>query len=242
MKEKLLNLPKQYSEIIESVVLYAQDIFQEDLVSMILGGSCGKGMPIVGWSDIDLYVILNSYQSEKVRSFFDKTEKEEIHIGLTFYTTLEVEKNLIDNKTKIMLYEKNTYHVNPTLYGDNPFQSITFKEVAENDKNNLPNVLHDFRRMYIKALDSNHCIDQKYIKKFLLLLKCYLSNIGVFNYGYQNVFDQFQDIYNEKRNNSTTTCYFDIMDAIVNIKNSKEKILDFSKKVLEFIIKEIEVF
>lgn len=242
MKEKLLNLPKQYSEIIESVVLYAQDIFQEDLVSMILGGSCGKGMPIIGWSDIDLYVILNSYQSEKVRSFFDKTEKEEIHIGLTFYTTLEVEKNLIDNKTKIMLYEKNTYHVNPTLYGDNPFQSITFKEVAENDKNNLPNVLHDFRRMYIKALDSNHCIDQKYIKKFLLLLKCYLSNIGVFNYGYQNVFDQFQDIYNEKRNNSTTTCYFDIMDAIVNIKNSKEKILDFSKKVLEFIIKEIEVF
>lgn len=242
MKEKLPNLPEQYSKIIENVVLYAQDIFQDDLVSMILGGSCGKGMPIVGWSDIDLYVILNSYRTEKVRSFFDKTEKEDIHIGLTFYTTMEVAKNLIDNKTKIMLYEKDTYHVNPTLYGDNPFKSITFEEVAENDKNNLPNVLHDFRRMYIKALDPNHTIDQKYIKKFLLLLKCYLSNIGIFNYGYQNVFDQFQTIYNEKRNGSTITYYFDIMDAIINIQNSKDKILDFSEKVLEFIIKEIEVF
>ena len=142
------DLPDEYAKTIKMVMYHSKKIFEKDLVSIILGGSCGKNNPIIGWSDIDLYIILKAYESRKVKIFSDIVETYNIHVGVTFYSLREIEYNIIDNKTKIMLYEKQKFNVNPTLYGYCPFKKINYSKVVLNDKNNLPNVMHELRRMY----------------------------------------------------------------------------------------------
>lgn len=46
---------------------------------------------------------------------------DEIHVGVTIYTMDEVVNNLIDGKTKVMIYEKEQLNVDPTLYGKKLF-------------------------------------------------------------------------------------------------------------------------
>lgn len=236
------DLPNEYAETIKKALNDSKTIFENDLISVILGGSCGKNNPVVGWSDIDLYIILKSYESHKVKLFSSIIEKYNIHIGVTFYSLTEIENDVIDNKTKIMLYEKQKFRVNPTLYGYCPFRKINYTKVVLNDKNNLPNVLHEFRRMYIKLLSSKNSVDKKYIKKLLLLIKCYFNIKGVFLYGYENVICEFLKIYNIKEINSTKTYFFDIMRTLNDTQSSKKEVIDFSSRVLDFIIKEMREF
>lgn len=160
------DLPNEYAETIKKALNDSKTIFENDLISVILGGSCGKNNPVVGWSDIDLYIILKSYESHKVKLFSSIIEKYNIHIGVTFYSLTEIENDVIDNKTKIMLYEKQKFRVNPTLYGYCPFRKINYTKVVLNDKNNLPNVLHEFRRMYIKLLSSKNSVIKNILKSF----------------------------------------------------------------------------
>ena len=51
------------------------------------------------------------------------------------------------------IYEKELFHFNPTLYGYCSFPKIAYDEIVQNDINNLPNVLHEVRRMYINILN-----------------------------------------------------------------------------------------
>lgn len=230
-------LPKEYYITIKNTSIEAQKVFNTNLVSIILGGSCGKGNPILGWSDIDLYVILKKYDANLVKEFTNIIAKKDIHIGITYYSYMEVIKKLFDGKTKVMLYEKQNYAVNPTIYGFCDFPKICYEKIRENDSNNLPNIIHEFRRLYIDVLNGESEITKKYIKKLLVLLKCYMNKKGEFLYGYQNVVNEFLKIYNQ---NLTKPYYFDIIGILTNEKNSKDQLLDFSARVLHFIIYEKE--
>ena len=225
-----------YGRVIDSVLKNGKNIFNDNLVCIVLGGSCGKNDNIIGWSDIDLYIILKEYDITMVREFSLIIDNYDIHVGTTYYTLFEIENKIIDNKTKVTLYEKNMLHFNPTLYGFCNFPKVDYNEIVQSDTNNLPNVMHEFRRMFTNALNKKIKVDKKYVKKLLVLLKCYLNTKYIFVFGYELVVSQFLLLYNEKNKNDSTNEYcFDIIKVISNLEKYSEDIMNFSKIILKFI-------
>ena len=103
---KIELLPKLYKETINNATREAISIFDDDLISITLGGSAGKNDVIPGWSDLDLYIVIKQYKTESIIEYSKTIENWSLHIGVTYYTLTEVLNNRIDNKTKIMIYEK----------------------------------------------------------------------------------------------------------------------------------------
>ena len=131
-----------------------------------------------------------------------------------------------------MLYEKNNYHVNPTLYGYDYFRNVSYQEVYQNDMLNYPVVLQAFKRMYIEVLNNERKIDKTYIKKMLVLLKCILSNYKIFAYGYNEVLQEFIKIlYNEPHQ-----IYFE--DIIKDLENNQNYLINISREIIEYTEKE----
>lgn len=234
--ETVLKYPKKYYETMNKVIDYAKEIFKDNLCNITLGGSGGKGKIIEDWSDLDFYIILQRYNHKEIATFMKATSNLEIHIGTTFYTLYEIENDLIDSKTKIMCYEKQNYPVNPTLYGEEVFKQIDYETIVENDINNLPNILHDFRRRYIDLISNeDKKVDKTYVKKMLVLIKCLLNYHRIFSYGYDNCLTYLRDFIDKEGYDLTPILQFDIMNSIKNIDTSKEEIVNFSTQLLNFI-------
>lgn len=91
---------KQYDRIRKGSI----EIFKDNLNMVVLGGSAGKAKFIDGWSDLDLYVFLKNCDKQSVSEFLDII-KSDIHVGVSFYSEKDLEKDRVDNRTKIMFYE-----------------------------------------------------------------------------------------------------------------------------------------
>lgn len=237
LKKLNKNYSVKYIELINRIVNSMISIFDDNLITIVLGGSGGKGNIIDGWSDIDLYVILKTYNVDEISDITKLISKEKIHVGITYYLYGEIINNIIDGKTKIMLYEKQMYKVNPTLYGtDSIFNKISYKEVKQNDKNSFPVVLHDLRRRYMNLYtDKNEKLDKTYIKKLLVLVKCILNYYDIFSYGYDKTFTKFKLLCDLKYGELTNIYDFNIMKVINNINNSKDDVLKFSFELFKVI-------
>lgn len=241
LKKLNKDYPIKYIELINRVVNSMISIFDDNLITIVLGGSGGKGNIIEGWSDIDLYVILKTYDVYAISDITKYISKEKIHIGITYYLYGEVVNNIIDGKTKIMLYEKQVYKVNPTLYGsDTIFNKISYREVKQNDKNSFPAVLHDIRRKYMNLYtNKDEKIEKTYIKKLLVLVKCILNYYDIFSYGYDKTFTKFKLLCDLKYGELTSINNFNIMKVINNINSSKEYVLKFSFELFKLIEKNL---
>lgn len=238
MYETYLNifLPYNYKIALFNALSFARSTFRDNLCSVTLGGSGGKGNIIEGWSDLDLYLVLRKYNQNEVSEFVKNISKLDIHIGTTFYTISEVNYGLIDFKTKVMCYEKQNYRVNPTVYGKDLFEKVSYDEIKQNDLINLPNILHDFRRRYINLKNNkNENVTKSYVKKMLVLIKCILNSYETFSYGYYNSVENLKTIVRVGGYDLTPIKQFDILNSIKNMENSKNDILKFSLFLLNFI-------
>ena len=225
--------PKKTS-VITDVKTLDKQIFKTNLLSVTIGGSAGKNKVIPDWSDLDIYFVLKNYDFKKIEYFDKLISKFNIHIGMTYYSLSEVKSMFVDAKTKVMIYEKNNFKVNPTLYGKDYFIKVDYTDVRNNDINVLPTVLHEIRRMHITALNNKNDINNKYLKKLVVLIKCYLSSKFIFTYGYKNVIDEFLKIVNNSKPISNRV-YFDIEEIIKNYEVKKEDVLEFGKITISFI-------
>ena len=228
------KLPLSYRDELKNVVNNAMAIFKDNLINMTLGGSGGKGNAINGWSDLDVYIVLNIYNTEQVSEFMKTVNKNSIHTGTTFYTLAEVENDIVDMKTKVMLYEKQAYDVNPTLYGIDIFKEVTYEEIKKNDRTNFPNVLHDVRRRYIELCYTRK-VEKAYIKKLLVLVKCMLNSYDIFTYGYDPTFRELFQVMYKQNIDLTPIKDFDIVSVINNLEDSTEVVINFSEFLLNYI-------
>ena len=235
MDDLFKMIPREYKESLLGITNKAKEIFKDNLINVTLGGSGGKGKIIDGWSDLDIYIIIHDYIQEEIVEFMKYNNKLNIHIGTTFYTLNEVKYNMIDSKTKVMCFEKQQFNVNPTLYGVNVFNEISYDEIVKNDINNLPNVLHDFRRRYIELISGNKKVDKTYIKKMLVLIKCILNYYRVFSYGYDTSLLALKTVMMNEGIDLTPIYDFDIINSINNIENAKKDIVKFSSFLLDFV-------
>ena len=220
--------PEEYKVSLVDALDRIRDVFGDNLLNVTLGGSGGKNKIIDGWSDLDIYVVLKKYDIEQIRRLQEMLDDSKIHIGLTFYNLYEIENDLVDFKTKIMVYEKNNYDVNPTLYGLDYFKDVDYLEVYNNDMANYPVVLQAFKRMYIEVLNKKRKIDKSYIKKMLVLLKCILSSHMIFAFGYDEVFKTFMCLLN----NSDVDV--SLKDIIIDLDNNEDYIINISREIIEY--------
>ena len=221
------SFPNEYKKVLMIAMKKINEELGEDLLSITLGGSGGKNKIIQGWSDLDIYVIVKKHNINKFKNIQKELECLPIHIGLTIYTIEEVENNFVDYKTKVMIYEKNNFNVNPTLYGNEYFQNVTLEDILKNDLLNYPQVLQMFRRMYVEVLNGNKKIDKTYVKKMLVLVKCILSCNNIFTYGYDEVYEKFMNISNNINIGS-------LQSAIMDLESNNDYILNLSSQIIEY--------
>lgn len=226
--------PKRYIDVINRVVNKMVYLFEDNLLSIILGGSCGNGDIIEGFSDVELYVVLNRFDVKNISKISKYILLEEETVLISYYLKDEVINNMIDSKTKVTLYEKDKYNVNPTLYGKNVFKTVTYKDIKKNDENVLPTVLHDVRRKYMYLYSNKDIkVDKSFIYNLTVLLKCILNHNDIFTYGYKETFDKFKLLYELKVNNDYRIIGFDILEVINDLDNSKDKVLEFCNTLFE---------
>lgn len=238
--DKLINqLPTKYLELLENAYDKAIDIFKDNLLNITIGGSAGKNNIHEGWSDIDLYFILKEYNVKDIAIYNDIfNNAEDIHLGTTFYSLKEIEKQMIDTRTKIMVYEKFKYQMNPTIYGEEYYIPVTYETIRQNDVAKLPSILHDFRREISDLKNGRSELKRKQIKKLLILLKCLLNYHNIFSFGYEEVLIKYSKL--------CTDFNFDgikgfkiikIIDDYDNLHKYKNEIIEFSEDIFEFIYK-----
>ncbi len=241
-----LRLPDNYQVKLDEVVDLAKRLFNKNLKSIILGGSGGKSEIIPLWSDLDIYIVLDKYDFNQVKQFMiidNKNKSCDIHIGVTIYTLNEVKNNLIDSKTKVMIYEKEQLGLDPTLYGKNYFLRQSYLDIQQNDKNNLPSIVHTCRRNCISLCNNEISLSKNHIKKFVVLLKCILNINGIFSYGYLNVFNDFCNLCEEKNMFDKSILNFNIREVLKSehkLSESTKQFLDINTFVFENIVKLIE--
>lgn len=234
------DFPSEYKEKLISICEQAYSIFDLNLQSITLGGSGGKNNIIVNWSDLDIYIVLYNYNQEMIKKFYLIDSISDIHIGTTFYTINEIQNDMIDGKTIIMIYEKYAYNVNPTLYGNNIFIEKSFNDVILNDRKNLSNILQQVRRICLDIKIGKTQLSKSNIKKLLVLLKCILSQSNIFAYGYINVFDLFNKLYIDNVNTDINLkSGFNIKQVIKDIDNLdkfSDQYVDYCMLVNDFVI------
>ncbi len=166
-------------------------------------------------------------------------EHDDIHVGVTIYTLDEVLHNLIDGKTRVMVYEKEKLNVDPTLYGKDYFLRQKYTDIQINDMNNLPSIVHSCRRTCV-ALDNNEIVLKKaHVKKFIVMLKCILNINGVFSYGYQMVMNDFYSLCEEKEIVHKNIFNFKIKEITArnyDLEKAKKEFIDINKFVFENLI------
>ena len=235
-----VELPEIYIKKLNEVVEQAIKIFKNNLKSIILGGSGGKAEIIPYWSDLDIYIVLDEYNFSQVQTFMKVDNKyDEIHVGVTIYTMDEVVNNLIDGKTKVMIYEKEQLNVDPTLYGKNYFLKQKYTDIQLNDINNLPSIVHSCRRNCIDLENNEVTLLKSHVKKFIVMLKCILNINGIFSYGYQNVMNDFYNLCEEKKSLNKRILNFKIKEVTsknYNLSEAKEDFLNINKFVFENLL------
>lgn len=235
-----VELPEIYIKKLNEVVEQAIKIFKNNLKSIILGGSGGKAEIIPYWSDLDIYIVLDEYNFSQVQTFMKVDNKyDEIHVGVTIYTMDEVVNNLIDGKTKVMIYEKEQLNVDPTLYGKNYFLKQKYTDIQLNDINNLPSIVHFCRRNCIDLENNEVTLLKSHVKKFIVMLKCILNINGIFSYGYQKVMNDFYNLCEEKKLLNKRILNFKIKEVTsknYNLSEAKEDFLNINKFVFENLL------
>lgn len=195
---------------------------KDNLKCLILGGSRGKNNQIDNWSDYDIYVITSNFDSNKLNIINEELSKNiSCHVGITQYTTYELENRLVDDKTKVMFYEKNSFDCNPIIFGNIDKFDITLDEIKKDDLVILPQVIHDLKR----TINTDNY--KKLIKRTTVLLKIILRKDNNFAYGYKNVFDQFYKYLDKKKIE-----FHNKIDIINCIQNENCQIVNFVKEII----------
>ena len=229
--------PEEYRVSLVNALDKIRGVFKDNLLSVTLGGSGGKNKIIDGWSDLDIYIILKKYDIKQISLLQEELDDSKIHIGLTFYNLYEIENDLVDFKTKIMVYEKNNYDVNPTLYGMDYFTDSEKMQasamVAQQHLAKFPDVTQENYDDIIKSIST-----KENGVKFGAVSK-YGFQILPICQSYDVVSDQFVSVNHSSFGATTSTIYDTLSDDYIQSRIEKGYeadlvIFDYSK---EFVVK-----
>ena len=214
-------------ENLKKIITIIKLNLKHNLYSIILGGSRGKNLAIENWSDYDIYIIVNKFEIEDIININNELKKDiKEHVGITVYTVEEVEKCIVDDKTKVMFYERESMKVNPTIYGQEINIKFELEDIKRDDEIILPKIIHELRR---GILEKNY---SKLIKRVTVLIKILLRKNNIFSYGYKNVFDDFYKLSANKNIKLNEKINIEVC-----IEQNNNLIYEFTKEIINNYLK-----
>lgn len=141
------NLPGLYKKSLIGFVKGIEKSIREEVLLLALTGSGGREDIIEGWSDLDILIVLNKINREKIIIISDFVNASPIKIGTTVYSREEFEKGLVDSKTIINLEFIRENVFCPIILNESLTIPYFSKEQRiKIDKGILPEFIHEFKR------------------------------------------------------------------------------------------------
>ena len=190
----------------------------------MITGSVGIGKIHIGWSDVDILIVVQNYKINDIRKIQSIiNELAEIKIGTTIYSKQEFENNMIDGKTMYSLL--NLHYKNICLnYYNNKLKipEITIDKMKQKHLKLLPDYIHKLKRLvYTEDYDKKILI-----KTMNLIMKIYVVQKNIIPKGYEDVFDKFSSLYKFKN--------FDISKEL-NLNKATKEFENYAMDFVEFI-------
>lgn len=117
----LEELPEEVQLVINEVVESAQNIFKDNLTSVVLYGSAAEGA-LRATSDVNVIFVLKSFQQQDADNFRDTLRTAHAAIQLNGMFLLESEINLATEIFTVKFADVINRHT--ILYGINPFENV----------------------------------------------------------------------------------------------------------------------
>lgn len=226
------KIPVFYKKILESFIKELTENV-DGLELVLIHGSAGRECMHTNWSDLDIIIGLEKYrfsEIDKIASIVEKY-KENIKIGTTIYSRLEIESLNVDAKSLYALYQMQNEEILPTIYKNVKIPTITKQNLNEKNMAVLPEAIHKLKRLLYKK--------QKYdkeaiIKTLNLIMKVVLISNNIFFKSYEEVFMNFAKLYNIEE--------LDIARYLNKKEDIKEdlELIQYAKEVIELLINEEE--
>lgn len=189
------KMPEKYRKIAEEYLTEAQTIFGDDLLLFSITSSCALDSCIDDWSDIDVLIVTRSFNLEKNKLIHEAGATHNIRIALMLLTQYEFEHDLLDDKTRVVIWQLREEQIYPNFVRDSlSIPYITLENVKEDDRTMMPAYLHKLRRLFWEDTKNNK---RPIIKMLYIVIKMELRRHNRVTYTYVGAFRQFAMLYDE---------------------------------------------
>ena len=216
-------IPDKYRTIAKNYLSEAQAIFGDDLLLFAITSSCALDLCIDGWSDIDVLIVTKGFDVAKNKLIHKVGNSYEIRIALMLLTQYEFEHNLLDDKTRVAIWQLRTTITYPNyVHGNMIVPDIKFKNIKEDDKTMMPTYLLKLRRLFWEDTKNSK---RPIIKMLYIVIKMELRKRDVIVYSYTSAIHKFAILYGEQE--------FDISKEISSeSKDPSPEFLTYAQRVV----------
>ena len=221
----------KYEKILNDFVKKATLEFNDSLKLILLIGSYLSGKYINNWSDIDLIIVLDELNEEKINVISMLSNCYDIKIGITLYSQKEIDSMLVDSKTIYYFYLYNTLGYKITYSNKFTLPYVSKEVLLEKTRNMLLNNMHVCKRNLIYSELSKNFIKYQF-KIIYSIMKTYLIINDIYPLNYEETFNNFSNKFNFERFN-----YIKFIDDFKNDRTDIKELKYYSLKLIKFIEK-----
>ena len=220
------KMPERYRNIAEKYLAEAQTIFGNDLLFFSITSSCAMDLCIDGWSDIDVLIVTKNFDLEKNKLIHEAGSAHDIRIALMLLTQYEFEHNLLDDKTRVVIWQLRERQICPNFVnGSLSIPYVTLGSIQNDDKTMMPTYLHKLRRLFWEDTKNSK---RPIIKMLYIVIKMRLRQRERIVYTYVGAFQQFAKLYGEPE--------FDILKEIMSkSKDPSPEFLAYAQNVVKML-------
>lgn len=225
-----LKIPPNYNYQLQTICNLLKKDLANTLLLLMVCGSCYNESIIEGWSDIDLVLVINSYNFKIIQTINQIISTSDINIGTTIFSKREFEYCKLDSKSLYHIYLMQNEKIKPIYYNYKLLiPIINFEDIVYDIRERLPNILHDTKRLLYKENA------RKIIKNLALILKLILINDKYFPKSYTDIFNMFKINYKM----DTFVDINQIIKKYIITKQTDELFIKQSKKIVSYISNKI---
>ncbi len=221
----------EYSSVISNYVKRMKSELNNELsLLLVIGSSCSSKV-IIGWSDIDVILVIRNYNFKIVDKIKNISKDFPVKIGTTIYSEKEFISKKIDPKTYYHLYLLKNKKIELQYVKENfPIPDISFEEIKNTHVPYLNWRMHIYKRYFLYDNLNKEQVKALY-KMTYLIMKAILILGGYTPKNYDEVFKTYSKEFNFD--------YLDYEKFIYDYLNDNyeyRNIIEYAKKFLMKII------
>ena len=189
-------MKNEYSLVINDYVKRMKCELDEELsLILVIGSSCSSKV-IIGWSDIDVILVVKNYNFDIVDKIRIISKNFPVKIGTTIYSEKEFTSKKIDPKTYYHLYLLKNKKIELQYKKDNlSIPDISFEEIKNTHIPYLNWRMHIYKRYFLYDNLNKEQVKTIY-KMTYLIMKAILILKGYTPKNYDEVFKTYAKKFN----------------------------------------------